>query len=121
MVIYKQTGPISVRQALDMLYGMEVRDHVELGTEFYSLPGLDALFQELKSEHVCADKVKITFWGGPPGREDWVKGTLRMFLLDQLFRMEADNGAFDMLIDLLNEREPNHPVAARRRRVRVRN
>ena len=107
-VIEKTTGPVSVRYALDMLYDMEIRDHVQFGEHWYTIPALDACFQEFKAEHAPAHSVRITFWGGPPGKEDWINGTLRMFLLDHLFRIEADNGVFDMLIDLVNERTPHY-------------
>lgn len=120
MILLKQTGNMSVRKAFDTLYQLEVRDHLEFAGRFYSLPELDAAFQEWKADCHCADKVKCTFWGGPPGREDWVKGTLRMFLLDQIFRMEADNEAFDMLYDLLNERHPGVLMTAGRRPARLR-
>jgi hypothetical protein len=106
-----------------MLYELDVRDHLEFAGRFYSLPELDAAFQEFNATHHCADKVRVLFWGGPPGKEDWVKGTLRMFLLDQIFRIEADNEVFDMLYDLCNERFPGllmTTMSRRRSRVRVR-
>ena len=107
-VLEKTTGKVSVRYALDMLYDMEVRDHVQFGEDWYTLPALDAAFQESKMEHAPATAVLVTFWGGPPGKEDWINGTLRMFLLDHIFRSEADNGRFEFLIDLVNERTPHY-------------
>lgn len=98
------TGPINVGDALDVIAGKDCwQTHVEFAGVWRSLLEMRKLFEELNGLTAEAEGIKVMFWGGPPGKETWHKGSLRCFMLDSIFRDEAYNQQYDMLIDFAKE------------------
>jgi len=111
MLLQSKTGPISIGDALDVISGFgEGKEHVEYAGQWRTVDQMHRLFRDLNSLDAPADKVRLLFWGGPPAQEQWYKASLRTFMLDKVFRFEAFETKWDMLIDFMHEVQGNKPV-----------
>ena len=115
-VLYQTTGPITVRTAIELLetHGNK-REIVIFNREQWHLNELKNMMMELASLDAPADSLRLEFYGGPPTRKAWYRGTLRDWMLDQIFQEEIDNQEFDLLIDLAAELLPDSARPALRR------
>jgi len=103
-ILYQTVGAINVKAAFEIIETLSGKNsHAHFNDHYRSAAEMRKLMTDLESLDVPASSLKLSFWGGPPGRKDWYKGTLYEWMLDQLFQQEIDNQEFDLLIDFANE------------------
>jgi hypothetical protein len=107
-VLYQTTGPVTVRTAIELLETHGNKREIALfNNEHWYLTELKGMMEEFQSLDAPADSLRLEFYGGPPGRKAWYRGTLRDWMLDCIFQEEIDNQEFDLLIDFAAEQLPS--------------
>lgn len=115
-VLYQTTGQIAVRTAIELLVTHGNKKEICIfNKEQWTLSEIRNLMDELGSLDAPADSLKLEFYGGPPGRRTWYRGSLRTWMLDCIFQEEIDNQEYDLLIDLAAELLPSGKRPALRR------
>lgn len=104
MVLESKIGEIEAYQAFEILITLGLgRETVTFDDEPKTIFELKKMMVDLRSMSAPAHKLKLAFWGGPPENEDWFKGDLRMFLIDNIFRQEIEEQEWDLLNDFYME------------------
>ncbi len=82
-------APITLAAAVDVAFLMGVdTEYVFYGCKGCSLRQLAQCFCESK----MAREIHVKFWGGPPGKGTWHRGSIETFLLDHILLYAARYG-----------------------------
>jgi hypothetical protein len=115
-ILYQTVGAIDVKAAFEIIESLGGKSaSVLFNDKYQTMSQLRRMMSDFNSLDAPAASLKLSFWGGPPNKKDWYRGTLYNWMLDQLFQQEIDNQEYDLLIDFANEymEEPQRPALKR--------